>query len=265
MQPIAIHACNPGPLTGGGNWTWFIPGGLPTLIDAGAGDSRHLSAVAHALAGHRLSRVLVTHGHGDHAAGAASLARRFPGAQFLKMPWQGRDTRWNVEWMPLADGDVVAAGDTRLTAVHTPGHAPDHLCFWHETTRTIFSGDLVIQGEPVWIPTQLRGDMVAYLDSLRRVLALEPRRLVPAHGPVIEDARGVLQHCLDDRQRRERQVVDALAGGATTPRAIAERVYRGATGVALARTAEHVLAHLVKLQKEGRARRDAGGWRISES
>ena len=131
MKPIPIHAFNPGPYTGDGNWTWLIRGRVTTLIDAGTGEPRHLEAVAQALDGAPLSQVIVTHGHTDHASGATSLAARFPGVRFLKMPWPERDGRWPAPWEPLADGSVVPAGDEALTAVHTPGHAPDHLCFWH--------------------------------------------------------------------------------------------------------------------------------------
>ena len=149
MEPIAVHAFNPGPMTGAGNWTWLIRGRVPTLIDAGTGETRHLDAVAAALAGERLAQVLVTHAHGDHASGVVALAERFPGTRFFKMPWTERDGRWPAPWEPLADGQPLEAGDESLRAVHTPGHAPDHLCFWHEPSRTMFSGDLAVKGTTV--------------------------------------------------------------------------------------------------------------------
>lgn len=155
-------------MTGGGNWTWLIPGRVPTLIDAGVGEARHLDALDRALGAAALAQVLVTHGHSDHASGAPALADRRPEVRFLKMPWPGRDDRWPVAWQPIGDGDVLDAGDTRLTAVHTPSHAPDHLCFWHPETRTLFGGDLVIQGTTVYIPAGLQGDVAAYLASLER-------------------------------------------------------------------------------------------------
>ena len=146
MKPIAIHALNPGPFTGTGNWTWLIRGRVTTLIDAGTGGSQHLEELEWALDGDALAQVLVTHGHGDHASGATALAERFPGVRFLKMPWPERDSKWPVAWEPLEDGSTVDAGDDTLVAVHTPGHAPDHLCFWHPESRTMFCGDLARRG-----------------------------------------------------------------------------------------------------------------------
>ena len=96
MKPIAIHAFNPGPFTGAGNWTWLIRGRVTTLIDAGTGHPQHLEALERALDGEALVQVLVTHGHVDHASGAPALAERFPGVRFLKMPWPERDPRWPV-------------------------------------------------------------------------------------------------------------------------------------------------------------------------
>src|SRR5262245_196383 len=187
MTPIAVHACNPGPMTGAGNWTWLIPGRVPTLIDAGTGEPAHLAAIEAALDGARLVQVLVTHAHVDHASGAVALAARFRDVRFLKMPWAERDSRWPVRWEPIADGQILDAGDSQLHAVHTPGHAPDHLCFWHAPSRTMFSGDLAVKGTTIYIPSKLRGDLADYLASLERVRALKPSRLLPAHGQVIED------------------------------------------------------------------------------
>src|SRR5687767_12200555 len=87
MVPVALHARNPGPMTGTGNWTWLIPGRVPTLIDAGVGDPRHLDELAQALDGSPLAQVLVTHAHSDHADGVTAIAERMPSVRFLKMPW----------------------------------------------------------------------------------------------------------------------------------------------------------------------------------
>ena len=262
MIPVPIHAFNPGPITGAGNWTWLIPGRVPTLIDAGTGDPRHLEALVQALDGRALAQVLVTHAHGDHASGAPAIAERMPGVTFLKMPWPERDEKWPVPWQSLRDNDEIAAGDTTLTAVHTPGHAPDHLCFWHSQSRTLFGGDLAVQGSTVWIPTNLRGDMSEYLSSLERVLALAPARIMPAHGARIDDPAALLREYLAHRRERESQVVEALRDGASDPDAIVERLYRGVKERLLPFARESVIAHLVKLEREGRARHDADGWHI---
>jgi glyoxylase-like metal-dependent hydrolase (beta-lactamase superfamily II) len=234
MEPVAVHAFNPGPMTGAGNWTWLVPGRVTTLIDAGTGDPRHLAALEVALAGARLAQVLVTHAHIDHASGAVALAERFHGARFLKMPWPERDVRWPANWEPIEDGQMIDAGDGVLRAVHTPGH----------------------------IPPNLRGDLADYLASLERVRALKPARLLPAHGPVIDDPDAVLLGYLEHRREREEQILVALRAGETTPDALVPVIYRGLKESLLQVARETVLAHLLKLEREGRAGRRGDSWHI---
>ena len=265
MDPTPIHAFNPGPITGEGNWTWLLRGRVPTLVDAGTGDPRLLEAVERALGGARLAQVLVTHGHGDHASGVPALRDRFPGIRFRKLAWPERDAKWPVDWELIADGATIEAGDTTFVAVHTPGHAPDHLCFWHEASRTLFCGDLAIKGNTVWIPAHLQGDLADYLRSLERVLALAPARLLPAHGPVIDEPASLLRGYLDHRREREAQVVAALRSGASTPDAIVSLVYRGLEPSLVPLAKESVTAHLVKLEREGRARRHGDAWHIIDA
>jgi glyoxylase-like metal-dependent hydrolase (beta-lactamase superfamily II) len=260
-----IFAFNPGPITGDGNWTWLVPGRVPTLIDAGTGEDAHLAGVEQALGSGRLNQVLVTHGHVDHASGAPALQQRFGVTRFLKMPWADRDTKWPVQWQRVEDGDVIPAGDDALVAIHTPGHAPDHLCFWHDASRTVFCGDLAIKGTTVWIPARLGGNLAAYLASLERILALNPARMLPAHGPVIENPAEVLRSYIEHRLEREAQVVAALRAGDTSAEAIVARVYRGLEGARLPLAQESVMAHLLKLQEEGRARMQQDAWTMIDA
>lgn len=262
MNPIAIHAHNPSPYTGDGNWTYLLRGRITTLIDAGTGEQAHLDDVERALEGAPLAQVLVTHAHGDHASGAPALAARFPGVRFLKMPWADRDGRWPVAWEPIAGGAQIAAGDETLVAVHTPGHAPDHLAFWHEPSRTLFSADLAVKGTTVFIPANSRGDLSDYLASLEKVIALQPARLLPSHGPVIEDPRTVLRGYIEHRHEREKQIVLALADGPLTPDELVAQIYRGLTDTLLPMARESVVAHLVKLARDGRAGRRGEAWHI---
>ncbi len=265
MIAAPIHAFNPGPITGDGNWTYLLRGRVPTLVDAGTGDPRHLQGVDAALGGDTLAQVLATHGHADHASGAAALARRFPAARFQKMPWPPRDSRWEVDWQPLADGDVVDAGDTTLRAIHTPGHSPDHLCFWHEESRTLLSGDLAIKGSTVWIPASLEGDLAAYLDSLERIIALAPHRLLPAHGAAIDEPVPLLRQYVEHRRRREAQIVAALESGAGALDDIVARVYAGLAPSLVPLARESALAHLAKLERERRAARRGDAWHIIDA
>jgi glyoxylase-like metal-dependent hydrolase (beta-lactamase superfamily II) len=262
FDPLAVHAANPGPMTGAGNWTWLLRGRVATLIDAGTGEPKHLDALAQQLGRADLTQVLVTHGHTDHASGAPALRGRWPGARFRKMLWPERDAKWPMPWEPIADGDVVEAGDVMLTAVHTPGHAPDHLCFWHEESRSLFCGDLAVAGSSVWIPVSLQGDLGAYLASLERVLALEPARMYPAHGAVIDDPTALLRRYLQHRRDREEQVLDALARGDYDPETIVARVYEDLRESLLPLAREGVLANLIKLEREGRVVREGERWTL---
>ena len=249
-------------MTGEGNTTWLIPGHVPTLIDAGTGEARHLDALERALGRARLAQVLVTHTHIDHASGAAAIAERMPHVRFLKMPWPEQDAAWHVRWEPLIDGDTVAAGDSALTAVHTPGHSPDHLCFWHQESRQLFCGDLAWKGSTVVIPPSHGGDVSAYLASLERVKQLQPLTLLPAHGPVIDRPIELLQEYIEHRTLREQQVIAAMHNGLTNPDDLVSRIYPGLSPVLVPVARESVLAHLIKLERDGRARRDGDAWRL---
>jgi glyoxylase-like metal-dependent hydrolase (beta-lactamase superfamily II) len=264
FSPLLLPAHNPGPMTGAGNNTYLLAsGGGAALIDAGVGEPAHLRDLAAALEDRRarLERVLVTHGHRDHAAGAPALARAHPAATFAKMPWPGVDDDYALAWRTLADGEVVAAGGERLAALHTPGHSPDHVAFWHEPSRTVFSGDLVVLGSSVMIHSSRGGDLSQYLASLERLQALTPARLLPAHGPTIDDPRAVLAGYLAHRLERERQVMAALAAGHSTVQAIAESIYHGLAPALMPAAQENVRAHLEKLKIEGRASFAGDQWR----
>ena len=263
MDITVVPGFNPGPFTGAGNNTYVISGKIPTLLDAATGEAAHLTALAEALASKGLAQVLVTHAHPDHADGCGPVAERWPDAVFRKMPWPERDRLQAVECVPIRDGSRIAAGDGTLLAVHTPGHAPDHLCFFDETTGTLFSADLVVLGSTVVIPASRGGSLAQYLNSLRRVLALAPARMLPAHGGAIDDPAAVLRQYLEHRQRREDQIVAALRAGHRRPDAIVDRLYDGLEPRLKRLARESVLAHLVKLGDEGRARLDGEEWELS--
>jgi glyoxylase-like metal-dependent hydrolase (beta-lactamase superfamily II) len=266
VNPIRLSAHNPSPMTGDGNNTYLLvgPDRSATLIDAGVGEPQHLDELATALGAHgaRLDAVLVTHGHADHAAGAPRIAAAQPSAVFRKRPWPEEDARYPVTWLPLDDGELVGTGEQALTVLHTPGHSPDHVAFWHPPSRTIFTGDLVALGSSVMIHWSRGGDLGQYLASLERLLALDAQRLLPAHGPQIDDPRAVLQGYLAHRRQREEQVIAALRAGRTTVEAIAESIYDGLAAALVPAARENVRAHLEKLRIDGRAAHDAGRWTL---
>jgi glyoxylase-like metal-dependent hydrolase (beta-lactamase superfamily II) len=255
-----LHAANPSPMTGAGNWTYLIPGPEPLLIDAGVGLDPHLDAIAAAVPAGP-SRVLVTHAHSDHASGVTAIAARWPAVRFLKLPWPERDPRYAVPWERLADGDRIRTGEGDLEVIHTPGHAPDHVALWHAPSRTVFTGDLLVIGTTVVIPGSHSGSLALYLQSLERVRALQPLRAMPAHGAVIEDPEALIGKYVAHRARREEEITAVLDAGPATVEAIVSSIYGGLQRELVPMARESVIAHLVKLEAEGRACLDGDRWR----
>lgn len=266
FAPVLIEVGNAGPTTGSGNNTYLLahPGDPACLVDAGIGTPAHLDAIARELAARNasLGEVLVTHAHPDHMSGAPALSQRFGAVRFTKHRWPAEDDP-AIPWIHVDDGAAIRVGGTTLVALHTPGHSPDHLAFWHEPSGAIFTGDLVNRQSSVAIIFSRGGNLVDYLASLERLLALNPSRLLPGHGPVIEDAGEVLRATLAHRRAREAQVVAALAAGCSTVQSIADSIYDGLQPALMTLARENVRAHLEKLKADGRAIDDVGGWRLT--
>ena len=248
-----IPAGNPSDWTGPtGNNTYLLEGAVPALIDAGIGDADHLDAVDRALEGSPLALVLITHGHRDHVAGIPQIRQRWPSVVIR-----------NAHPDACRDGEVIRAGNTTLRAIHTPGHAPDHFCFLDESTGDMYCGDLARMGGTVVIPASAGGNLRDYLESLRRVRALAPQRLLPGHGPVIVDPAALIDEYLRHREERERQVVEALRGGRRTVEEIVAAVYSGLQPGLVRAAQESVQAQLNKLAADGRAVETRDGWRTA--
>jgi glyoxylase-like metal-dependent hydrolase (beta-lactamase superfamily II) len=239
---ILLHAGNASEWTGpDGNNTYLLTGRAPALIDAGVGHLAHLDAVTRALNGAALSRVLITHDHADHGSGVPSILERWPST--LVRGGKGEAFR---------DGERIEIGNRVAVALHTPGHSPDHFCFFDEAHGDLYCGDLVRAGGTVVIPASRGGDLQQYLSSLARVRSLRARRLLPGHGPIIDNPSGIIDDYIAHRAARERQILAAIADGHTTPETIVSHVYGGLSPALVSAAADSVLAHLIKLQREGR-------------
>ena len=221
-----------------------------TLIDPGPDDAAHVAAILAATSG-SLRRILLTHTHPDHVGAAAALQRQ-TGAPIL-----GWGRPWLQGFMPdrvVEHGEVISG----LTALHTPGHASDHVCFaWDR--GGLFSGDHVMSWNTS-IVSPPDGDMAAYLASLRVLIARDETVFYCGHGPVLHHPQALMRAMLGHRLSREGSVFAALKAGATTPAAIVERLY-AELDPGLKRAAERtVLSHLIKLQTDNRATEAAGQW-----
>lgn len=237
MTPILIPAGNPSEWTGPtGNNTWLLRGRESALVDAGVGHPAHVEAVARALDGAPLVRVFITHWHPDHVKGLPAL----------------RD-QWSGLVVVDAAAEPVPAGDGRLEIIPTPGHAPDHLCFFDREAGDLYCGDLARKGGTIVIPAKKGGDLRAYLASLALVRALEPHRLLPGHGPIVDDPAALIDEYIAHRRKREQQILQAILDGARTVEAIVSKVYPALPASLSAAAADSVRAHLKKLRDEGRA------------
>jgi len=253
LSPLVrrILAPNPGVMTGPGTNTYLVGIDEAVVIDPGPDDDGHLQAIL-GCGGDRIRWVVCTHTHPDHHPLAARLADA-TGAEVLA--YAGRDGL-EVD-ATLGDGDVIEATEFRLRALHTPGHASNHLCFLLEEERLLFTGDHVMEGSTVVIAPP-DGDMAAYLDSLERLRSLRPplRAIAPGHGHLIEDPKAKLTEYVEHRLDRERQVVATLRelGGEATPADLVERIYEGLADELVPRARQSVHAHLRKLADDGAVR-----------
>jgi glyoxylase-like metal-dependent hydrolase (beta-lactamase superfamily II) len=260
MGDLAVRrvlAPNPSVYTLEGTNTWIVGRGPAIVIDPGPDLPEHLQEVAREA--DRVAAVLVTHDHPDHAPGAAALAERV-GAPVFAFRLAGAER--------LRAGQHVTADGVDLAVVHTPGHTSDHLAFFEASAGALFTGDAVVGRGTTFIDPP-DGDLPAYLRSLRRMLDLGPRTIYPGHGPVVLRAPQKLREYLDHRQEREDQVLAELARGPRTIDEIVAAVYAEHAPDVRTLAARSVLAHLLKLEREGRVERPSsrsedGPWAASE-
>ena len=249
-----VLGLNPGMMTGPGTNTYLVGRRDPILLDTGAGVSDYVPLLERYLAERGFtqpSRVVLTHRHRDHMGGVAQLRERFRGLRVAKMIHKDSGLPDPID--DLRDGQRVEGDGVTLIPIHTPGHASDHLCYYLVEEQALFTGDVILGGSTTVIPSE-DGDLVDYLDSLRRLQRLEIRRIYPAHGSVIEDAPAKIEEYIDHRMLRERQILEALGDGLATIPAMVERIYADVPKALHATAAMSVESHLKKLRKEGRAR-----------
>ena len=261
---VRIVAPNPGPLTGPGTNTYLVGTSELAVIDPGPDDESHVEAIVRAGAG-KIAWILVTHTHRDHSPAARALRERTgaPVVGRVAPEASRQDRRFRPDVQPT-DGERVVLADVALRCLATPGHASNHLCFLLEQGGVLFTGDHILgHVSPVILPPD--GDMADYLDSLRRLREMPLTVIAPGHGPMLPRPAEVIDALVQHRLAREAKVCAALeCSGTTTLEELLVVVYAD-VDPALHELARHsLLAHLLKLERDGRAGREDALWRACE-
>ncbi len=259
-----LVAQNPNVFTYKGTNTYLVGSTELAVIDPGPDLSEHRAAILKTAAGRRVRYILITHEHRDHVDGAAALKRE-TGAVVCAFPRDPHASRIAAEQSPsgsyfvdydfapdrqLAAGDVIDGADFKLTAIHTPGHAPDHLCFALEGRRTVFSGDHVM----AWNTTVVappEGRMADFIASLEILLDRDDDVFLPGHGGRLENPQRTVKAYLLHRRWREQAVLDALSNGADTIRRIVPNIYQGLAANLIPAATLSVAAHVEYLIEKG--------------
>ena len=254
-----IVAGNAGLMTGPGTNTYLLGASEITVLDPGPDDAEHLRSIL-AAAGAPIRWIVTTHTHRDHSPLAASLHRE-TGAHVIGLP-PPADGRQDDAFTPNEhprDGQVLALGDVALTAVLTPGHASNCVCYLLARERLLFTGDHVLGGvSPVILPPD--GDMGAYLDSLDKLEAYDFERIAPGHGAVMDRGKRVLSMLRAHRLARERKVLERLTAPATLD-SLTPAVYDDVPKDRHPWARLTLEAHLIKLRREGKVADADGLWR----
>lgn len=250
-----IVAPNASLMTGPGTNTYLVGTDEIVVVDPGSMEPGHLRTIASA---GRVAAVVITHSHSDHLSGALDLAEATGAVLAASHRFWDR-AALRSSGRHLAEGDTVEVSGAVLTVLETPGHASDHISLWLPSERALFSGDLIL-GEGTSVISPPDGDLVAYLESLRKVAALHPERLYPGHFAPREDAGEWIAWYLAHRLEREEQILDALAAGTRSIPEIVAEAYRGYPSELHPIAERSVLAHLIKLEGEGRVEGADGVW-----
>ncbi|MCP5067016.1 MAG: beta-lactamase-like protein 2 [bacterium] len=250
---------NPNAFSGPGTNTILLGTGRPrVLLDPGQGAEEYLPVLEQAMERcgcEGFQEIVLTHAHPDHIGGVRQVLDRFGDLKVSKRPWPGVDDPYDLELTPIDEGSIIATEGATLRALHTPGHAPDHLCFMLEEERALLSGDNVLGVGTTVIPTET-GDLAKYMASLERLHSENPACIYPAHGPKIEEGKAKLDEYIAHRHQREQEIVAVLRNGDAGPMEIVKVVYANYPEALHPAACQSVTQHLLKLEREGRARHD---------
>jgi endoribonuclease LACTB2 len=250
-----ISGMNPGKMTLDGTNTYLVGSGTKRiLIDTGEGHPDYVPLLrkATADAGVEISCVLLTHIHGDHVGGAKDVRSLFPACTLHKFPSQhDKDATVlaGLEVLPLRGAETFAVDGATVRAVHTPGHCEDHVCFFLEEERGLFSGDTILG-----TGTTVFACYNDYMQTLRMLKdTVRPLVIYPSHGPMVADADAKIDEYIRHRQAREEQILQTVAAtGGVTVLGVVKAVYKGLAEELVPAAAINVSHHLRKLSQEAR-------------
>jgi glyoxylase-like metal-dependent hydrolase (beta-lactamase superfamily II) len=264
-----VLAPNSSPYTYTGTQTHLVGERELAVIDPGPDDDAHLAALLAAIAGRRVTAIVITHHHRDHSPLAIRLKAEtgapIVGAAPFHLSDDGprADAAFDATYAPdrvLAEGDTVTGEGWTLEAIATPGHTSNHLAFALPETKALFSGDHVM-GWSTSVVSPPDGDMTAYMASLEKLIGRDDRVYYPGHGEQIEKPQRWVRGMLGHRKQREGQIRRQLENGPATIAAMTPAMYVGLAPALLPAAERSVLAHLIDLENRGLARRDGEEWR----
>jgi glyoxylase-like metal-dependent hydrolase (beta-lactamase superfamily II) len=268
-----LLAPNPSPFTYTGTQTYLVGAGEVAVIDPGPDLPEHVEAILDATQGERIAAILCTHTHRDHSPASRPLAAAtgapIIGCLALAIEDDGprADAAFDFDYRPdraLADGEALDGEGWRLSAVATPGHTSNHLCFALEGTGLLFTGDHVM-GWSTTVIAPPDGDMAAYLESLNLLLARDDKVYHPAHGPAVDKPHSHVRALLAHRRMREKQILGRLGEGEGHIPAMVETMYRDIDPRLHSAAGRSVLAHLVDLERRGLVRAEGEAWALAPS
>ena len=265
-----LLAGNPSPFTYTGTQTYIAGAGEVAVIDPGPDLPEHVAAIMTATQGERIAAILCTHTHRDHSPASRPLAAAtgapIIGCAALALEDDGprADAAFDFDYRPdrvLAGGERLDGEGWALTAVATPGHTSNHLCFALEGTGALFTGDHVM-GWSTTVVSPPDGDMTAYMKSLDLLLGRDDAVYYPAHGPAVAKTRSHVRALIAHRRMRERQILKRLGAGEGRIPAMVETMYADVDPRLHPAAGRSVLAHLVDMAGRGLVRVEDEVWHL---
>ncbi len=269
-----LLARNPSAFSYTGTGTFVVGHGTVAVIDPGPDDPAHIKAIIDGLAGETISHIVITHTHMDHSPAAPALqaatGAMIIGCAPLVLADDGprADAGFDASYAPdvvMADGDSIAggkgSGGWTLTAVATPGHTSNHLCFALAEEKALFSGDHVM-GWSTTVVAPPDGDMADYVASLKKLLGRDDAIYHPTHGEPVTDPQRFVRHLISHRKQRENQILKLLGEGTGAIPAMVAMMYAMVDKRLHPAAERSVLAHLIDLQAQGRVQPAGAGWQL---